>query len=226
MPSTSRPAGSRRGEDSPQGLVLPPLGGTDVDELYGAEEAAGRLTQRLARVQPNGTGTRLQPPFAPSRDHSDGPVSAPVTMVVFGAYATPFARPLGELLKYVREQHVTTVRVAWRHFPDPPAHPHSAVFALAAEAAATRGKFWVLTRALLAADHDDPRALHDAILHAGMDPESTLAAMRAGIGSDRIVDDTASAYASAVAASPTIFIGRERYDGELTPAAIEPALGV
>jgi protein-disulfide isomerase len=124
----------------------------------------------------------------------------------------------------VREQHPTAVRVAWRDFPDPPAHPRAAVFALAAEAAAARGKFWVLTRALLALDHDDPRDLHHALLHSGLDPERTLAEMRALPGATRIVEDTRSALASGVEATPALFIGRERYRGELTPAAVWAAV--
>jgi protein-disulfide isomerase len=196
----------------------------DVDELFGCEDAAERLARRLASVRPRANGTRLLPPFALSRDHVDGPVWAPITLVVFGAYGTPYARPLGELLAHVREHYLTKVRVAWRHFPDPPAHPRAAVFALAAEAGAARGKFWGLTRALLALAHDDPRDLHRAFLQAGIDPERTLAEMRMLTGAGRIVDDTASALASGVDATPALFIGRERYRSELTPAGVSAAI--
>jgi protein-disulfide isomerase len=204
----------------PRSAPLPP----DDDALFGVESAAARLVARLARVRPGAVGTRLTPPFGPARDHVDGPVSAPVTLVVFGAYGTSAARPLGETLAHVRARHLTTVRVAWRHFPDPPAHPRAAVFALAAEAGAARGKFWGLTRALLALAHDDPRDLHRAFLQAGLDPERTLAEMRMLTGAGRIVDDTASALASGVDATPALFIGRERYRGELTPAGVSAAI--
>jgi protein-disulfide isomerase len=196
----------------------------DEEALFGVEPAVAHLTARLARVQVPTGGTRLAPPFGTARDHVDGPVSARVTLVVFGAYGTPAARPLGELLAEVRDRHLTTVRVAWRHFPDPAAHPEAVVFALAAEAAAVRGKFWGLTRALLAMDHSDPAGLHQALLRAGLDPERTLAAMRDLTGATRIVDDTASALASGVTASPTLFLGRERYRGVLEPAAVSIAL--
>jgi protein-disulfide isomerase len=196
----------------------------DDDALFGVEAAVAQLENQLNREQAPAVGTRLVPPFAPARDHVDGPISAPVTLVVFGAYGTPAARPLGRLLADVREYHPTTVRVAWRHFPDPPAHPRAAVFALAAEAAAARGKFWVLTRALLAMDHDDPRDLHHGLLRAGLDPERTLAEMRALPGAARIVEDTRSALASGVEATPALFIGRERYRGELTPAAVSAVI--
>ncbi|MDA0164401.1 thioredoxin domain-containing protein [Solirubrobacter ginsenosidimutans] len=158
----------------------------------------------------------LWPPLAPERDHVDGPASAAPTLLVFGAYATPWSRRLGEVLDAAR----LTTRVAWRHYPDETAHPHAFAFALAAEAAATRGKFWVLTRELLKLRHDDPQDLHDALVRAGLDPEWTLEAMRARTGAERIDADVASARASGVAFAPTLFVNGERYRGELDPAAI------
>jgi protein-disulfide isomerase len=38
------------------------------------------------------------------------------------------------------------------------------------------------------------------------------------------VDDTTSALASGVAATPALFIGREHYRGELAPAAVSTAI--
>jgi hypothetical protein len=92
-------------------------------------------------------------------------------------------------------------------------------FVIALAAAAARGHFWALTRELLQLRHDDPVDLHAALLRAGLDPERTLDAMRAGTGADRIVADVASALASGVAFSPALFVNGRRYDGELDDAA-------
>jgi protein-disulfide isomerase len=94
------------------------------------------------------------------------------------------------------------------------------MLALAAEAAAAHGRFWVLTRELLRLRHDDPIDLHAALVRAGLDPERAGDAMRAGTGADRIAGDVASALASGVAFSPALFINGERYRGELDPAAV------
>ena len=120
----------------------------------------------------------------------------------------------------MRERHLSSVGVAWRHYPDPLAHPRAVMLALAAEAAAARGRFWALTRELLHIRHHDPADLHAAILRVGLDPERTIEAMRAGTGADRIVDDVASALASGVTFSPALFLNRQRYAGELDPAAV------
>jgi protein-disulfide isomerase len=207
----------------------PPAVVDDVDQ-YGAEAAAAALTERIEQVPTGvvrvGADGRplLSPPFDPDRDHVDGPVPARATVVVFGAYATPASRPLATVLSHLRERHPSSVGVAWRHYPDPVAHPRAVMLALAAEAAAARGRFWALTRELLHMRHHDPSDLHAAMLRVGLDPERALEAMRAGTGADRITDDVVSARASSVTFSPVLFVNGERYAGELDSAAVDAAL--
>jgi hypothetical protein len=204
-----------------------------VDEavdFFGAEAAAAQLVERLDQVSPAAgqlaaDGRRLlSPPFVADRDRIDGSAWAQSTLVVFGAFGTPSSRPLGDLLTSLRERHVSTVRVAWRHYPDPAAHPRAAILALAAEAGASLHRFWPIAHELLRLRHDDPRDLHTALLRAGLDPRRTLEAMHAGTGVDRIVDDVASARASGVMFSPSLFVNGEQYRGELDPSAVSTAL--
>jgi Thioredoxin len=197
----------------------------DADS-FGAEAAAASLAARLAQVPPGAVRVaadgraRLQPPLSTTRDRFDGPFTAAAALVVFAAHGTPASRPLGRVLAHVHEEFL----VVWRHYPDPAAHPHASLLALAAEAAGAHGKFWVLTRQLLELRHFDPPDVHAAIVRAGLDPERTLDAIRAGTGAERIVDDVRSARTSGVAFSPTLFVNGERYDGELDPIAVRAAL--
>jgi protein-disulfide isomerase len=207
----------------------PPVVDEDFDE-YGAEAAAADLTERIKQVRAGAVHVAddgralLSPPFDDARDHVDGVVPARATLVVFGAYGTPASRPLADVLARVRDEHATTVAVAWRHFPDPTAHPHAVVLALAAEAAAVRGRFWELTRELLRMRHHAPDDLRTAMRRLNLDPGHATEAMRAGTGADRIVDDVASALASGVTYSPALFVNGERYPGELDAAAVSAAL--
>jgi hypothetical protein len=203
-----------------------------VDEAidtYGAEAAAAALTERLERVRAGAVRVAddgldvLSPPFAPDGDRIDGAPFARATLVVFGAYGTPSSRQLGRVLALMRRLHPATVQIAWRHHPDPAAHPHAVMLALAAEAAAGRGRFWALTRELLSARHHDPLSLDAAMVRAGLDPAATAADMRAGAGADRIVADTTSALASGVTYTPALFIDGERYRGDLEPEAVSAA---
>jgi len=208
-------------------LDEPPM---EDQDRFGAEAAASALTTRIEALRPTAAVPAedgrplLSPPFSLARDHVAGPVTAPRTLVVFGAFATPASRTLARVIEDLRERHPATVRVAWRHHPQPDAHPRTVMLALAAEAAAASGHFWALTRELLRLRHDDPADLHAALLRAGLDPERSLEAMRAGTGAERIVDDAASAMASGVTFSPGLFIDGELYDGPLDAAPLDVAL--
>jgi 2-hydroxychromene-2-carboxylate isomerase len=203
-----------------------------VDELvdsFGAEAAATRLARRLEQVRPPapgspGDGPGISPPISRATDRIDGSPSARSTLLVFGAHGTPASQALGRVLAHVREGHFESVRIVWRHYPHPRAHPRAGILALAAEAAAGRDRFWALTRELLALRHHEPADLDRAMRRASLDPERTTETMRTGFGSDRIVAETASALASGVMWTPTLFIDGERYRGELHPGAVAAAL--
>jgi hypothetical protein len=208
---------------------IPDVVDEDFD-LFGAEDAASALIKRLKDVQPAAVlrsddgEPLLSPAFDPARDRIEGPFGAARSLVVFGAFGTPTSHALGRLLDDVRDRFVATVDVAWRHYPDPDAHPRAAVLALACEASAAIHTFWSLANELLRLRHDDPIDLHTAMQRARLDPKRALAAMRAGTGADRIVEDVASARASAVTYTPTLFIDGRRYHGELDGAALAEAL--
>jgi predicted DsbA family dithiol-disulfide isomerase len=194
--------------------------------MTAVEDSAARLVALLERVPQEPVRfaddgrSLLSPPLLTTRDRFDGPVTARATLLVFAAHATPASRTLSAVLERARERHL----VAWRHYPDPAAHPRAVTFALAAEAAALSGKFWALTRELLRLRHDEAEDLHAAMLRAGLDPERALDAMRAGAGSDRIVEDVSSARASGVEYVPALFVNGEQYRGPLEADAVVAAL--
>ena len=136
-----------------RGPATPDVVDEDFD-LFGAEDAASALIERLKDVQPAAVlrsddgEPLLSPGFDPARDRIEGPAGAARPLVVFGAFGTPTSHALGRLLDDVRERFLTTVDVAWRHYPDPDAHPRAAVLALACEASAAIHTFWSLANEL------------------------------------------------------------------------------
>jgi len=86
----------------------------DVD-LYGAEDAAARLAERLEHVTPaaarHGEDGRplLSPPPSRSQDRVEGSPSGDAILVVFGAHGTPSSRSLGHVLDHVRRRHPAAV---------------------------------------------------------------------------------------------------------------------
>src|SRR4051794_232445 len=99
----------------------------DTFDIFGAEDAAARLADllaqgapRAARLDPDGRPL-LSPPVATTRDRFDGVPMAGSALVVYGAFGTPWSKPLQHVLAAARERHL----IVWRHFPDADAHPRA-----------------------------------------------------------------------------------------------------
>ena len=154
----------------------------------------------------------LTTPVDPARDHVRGPDDALVTIVEYGDFECPScgraekslgAGPLGG-----------DVRLVWRHLPIPEVHPHAALAAQAAEAAAAQGKFWEFHDVLLT--HQDRLRVEDLRRYAqqlGMDQVRFLREIRTGKYAHRVAQDVASADASDVSGTPTFFINGRRHYG-------------
>ena len=154
----------------------------------------------------------LSVPVEAGRDHVRGPGDALVTIVEYGDFECPScgraekslaAGPLGG-----------DVRLVWRHLPIPEVHPHAALAAQAAEAAAAQGRFWEFHDVLLT--HQDRLRIEDLRRYAqqlGMDQGRFLHDIRTGKYAHRVARDVASADASDVSGTPTFFINGRRHYG-------------
>src|SRR5258706_2644787 len=76
------------------------------------------------------------------RDHRQGPASAAVTLVQYGDYECPYTRQSTTVVRAIQQQLGDQLRFVFRNFPLIEIHPHALQAALAAEAAASQGKFW------------------------------------------------------------------------------------
>src|SRR6202012_2841881 len=83
----------------------------------------------------------LKPPVS-DKDHSQGPHSAPLTLVEYGDYQCPHCGAAYPVLKKILPQMGDNVRFIFRNFPLQEMHPDAVNAAIAAEAAALQGKFW------------------------------------------------------------------------------------
>lgn len=160
------------------------------------------------------------------RDHVRGPGDALVTIVEYGDFECPSCGRAEKSL--AAGQLGGDVRLVWRHLPIPEVHPHAALAAQAAEAAAAQGKFWEFHDVLLT--HQDRLRIEDLRRYAqqlGMDQVRFLHDIRTGKYAHRVAQDVASADASDVSGTPTFFInGRRHYgphDAKTMTKAVEAA---
>src|SRR4051794_35214160 len=95
----------------PYGPTSPRAPARDGLDVYGAEETAARIAERLQHVQPGAVRLSddgrplLWPQFSAERDRANGPPFAAASLVVFGAHGTPSSHQLGELLDRVRDRY-------------------------------------------------------------------------------------------------------------------------
>ena len=168
--------------------------------------------------------TRLAVPVT-ERDHRQGPETATVTLVQYGDYECPYTRQSTWVVQAIQQQLGDQLRFVFRNFPLTEIHPHALHAALAAEAAATQGKFW---------------QMHDYIFHHQHTLEdSDLAQFAAAVGLEmqqyahdmaqqrslpHIEEDLESGERSGVQGTPMFFINGVMYRGSWEHDALLAAL--
>ena len=139
----------------------------------------------------------LDPPLSDA-DHQAGPDDPFVTLVQYGDFECPFSKDVHDIVSEIREKHPLGVRFAFRHFPLRP-HPNALHAAVAAEAAARQGGFWLLHDRMFANQLDlrpDQLAEHaDAV---GLDGDAVRRAVGAEEGKEAVLAQKRAAVRSGV----------------------------
>ncbi len=160
------------------------------------------------------------------RDHVRGAEEPALTVIEYGDFGCPFCfaanRPLQSLL-----DRYDSLRLVWRHAPDPELHPGADLAAELSELAAVRGKFWEAHSLLLAGRE---RFSTEDLLSAGgrldLDPAEVESAIRDRTYRERVIEDLAGGAKAGVHGTPTFFVGGERLVGhwrqlaQVVPAAL------
>jgi protein-disulfide isomerase len=167
---------------------------------------------------------RLTPPVT-ARDHAQGPLEAPVTLVEYGDFECPHCGRAYPMVKAVQRSLGQNLRFVFRNFPLAKSHEHAEHAAEMAEAASQHGKFWEMHDLLF--EHQDALEDENLVAYAaslGIDAAWAAAALVEGTFSARVREDFASGAKSGVNGTPTFFINGVRYDGLMHPTALLEAL--
>ena len=140
-------------------------------------------------------------------DHVLGPASATVTLVEYGDFECPScgqAYPaVNMLLKHFEER----VRFVFRQFPLREVHPHAALAAEAAEAAAAQQQFWPMHKLLFEHPHHLKAAsLRQYAGQAGLDLHRYDHDMADHVYLQRVQEHIDSGARSGVRGTPTFFV--------------------
>jgi len=160
-----------------------------------------------------------------SRDHAQGPATAPVTLVEYGDYECPHCGRAYPIVKELQERMGDRLRFVFRNFPLTEAHPHAAKAAESAEAAGEQGKFWEMHDTLF--EHQNALDLPHLIAYAeriGADSSKLASSLRAHTYEPRVREDFMSGVRSGVNGTPTFFINGNRFDGSWDFVGLTAAL--
>lgn len=150
-------------------------------------------------------------------DHSDGPETAPITLVEYGDFECPYCGRAYPIVKALQEQLGDQLRFVFRNFPIREAHPHAEKAAESAEAASEQDRFWEMHDTLF----ENQRRLRDSDLvdyatRLGLDVTQFTSELQSGIYEEKVQEDFMSGARSGVNGTPTFFINGERWDGDWT----------
>jgi protein-disulfide isomerase len=152
-------------------------------------------------------------PVSSTRDHIQGPDTAPVTLVEYGDYECPYCGQAYPIIKNIQDYFGNKLCFVFRNFPVTQVHPHAQHAAEAAEAAGGQNKFWEMHDYL----YEHQQALDDNHLRQygsalGMDVSRFESEMSKHVYADRIREDFMTGIRSGVNGTPTFFINGMRYD--------------
>lgn len=156
-------------------------------------------------------------PAVGRRDHVEGWRDAPITLVEYGDFQCGHCLAAFPILARVRSLMGHDLRIAFRHFPQPKAHPQAQVAAEAAEAVfaqAGEAGFWTMHDALFSQSPDRLRE-PDLVALAErfeLDALRVRRELASGVHADRVHDDARNAVRSGANGTPTFFANGVRID--------------
>jgi protein-disulfide isomerase len=166
------------------------------------------------------------------RDHSQGPADAVLTLVEYGDYECPHCGRAYPIVKEVQRRLGSQLRFVFRNFPLAEIHSHAQHAAEAAEAAASRERFWEMHDTLF--EHQralDDRHLVQYATALGLDEQQFQHELSSHAHERRVREDFLGGVRSGVNGTPTFFINGLRHDDawdvdtlmEALQAAMNPA---
>jgi protein-disulfide isomerase/rhodanese-related sulfurtransferase len=148
--------------------------------------------------------------------HVAGNPQAAVTVVEWGDFQCPACGMAEGVAREIRQKYASQVRFVFRQFPLERIHSHALKAAEASECAAEQGRFWEMVEKLYGGDRDlsDGALVRDA-RELGLDVGRYEGCLDSGATTARIHRDFEDGRALGVRATPTFFVGDQRFEGPL-----------
>ncbi len=144
-----------------------------------------------------------------------GEPNAPVTVVEFSDFQCPHCKHLQPVLEEILKNYHGQVKLYFKNYPIPRAHPYAELAAAAALAAGKQGKFWPFHDRLFGGDQEK-EAMPD-LEKIARDLKLDLKKWKADLDvtKDQVARDRSEGERVDVSATPTLFIDGRRYHGPI-----------
>jgi protein-disulfide isomerase len=142
-----------------------------------------------------------------------GEPHAPVTLIEFSDFQCPHCKDLQPILERLLDEYRGQVRLYFKNYPIPRAHPDAEGAAAAAMAAGKQGKFWQFHDRLFAGDqnHEAMNDLEKIAKDLKLDQKKWKGDIAAA--KDVVAKDRSEGEKLEVAATPTLYINGRKYSG-------------
>jgi protein-disulfide isomerase len=147
-------------------------------------------------------------------DHILGNFNAPVTLLVYTDFQTPFYVRHYETLKQLMEHYGDKVRIVFRHYPLTSIHPNAQKAAEASVCAEEQGKFWEYHDILLKSQ--DANGVADLKKYASqlnLNQKTFDACLDSGVYSSRVAKNAREAEAYGINGIPSTFVNGKFFAG-------------
>lgn len=149
-----------------------------------------------------------------SKDHIQGGEQAQLTLVEYGDYECPYCGIAYPIVKRIQEYFGNRLRFVFRNFPLVDSHPHAGIAAMAAEFAATKGKFWEMHDLLY--ENQENLELSDIMRYAeslNLSSTELQTAIKNEIFAEKIQNELMDGARSGVNGTPSFFINNILFKG-------------
>lgn len=147
-------------------------------------------------------------------DPSEGPASAPITLVEFSDFQCPFCQRVMPTLKQIRAKYGDKVRVVWKDFPLTQIHPQAFDAAMAGNCALEQGKFWEFHDRLFSNQQAlQPEFLKRYAVDAGLDAGKFNACLDSSKYRQKVQSAIEEGTRFGVSSTPTVFINGRVVNG-------------
>lgn len=150
-----------------------------------------------------------------NKDHVIGLAHAPVTLIEYGDYECPYCKKAYYIVQEVQKELGDKLRFVFRNFPLTEIHPYAMHAAIAAEVAASQGKFWEMHDLLF----ENQEYLDDSyLIQYAKIVKLDVLAFEQDFGKEeymmKIKSDFQSGIDNGVEGTPSFFVNGEKYDGD------------